>query len=307
MKTKIDIIAGFLGAGKTTFIKKIVTQLYNNEKVVVLENEFGKINIDGDTLKNSGVTVKEIRAGCICCTSASDFLSSISEIIEEFNPKRIIIEPTGVAKLSELLMACKNIANNDLFVINNIISILDVSKFEFRKSCSKIFIDDQIRYSKTIVFSKNQNIPRSKLEEIYLYIKTINENVKIADFNWDYVNGEELIYAIENNEMSTSYIDTIKKDKNKINMSAFSSIEFEPTNNFHIQDIETILKCVKNEEVYGTILRGKGILKNNNKEKFKFDYVQGDLNFKPYFGKEDEVICIIGLNLDRNKIFRLLS
>lgn len=307
MKTKVDIIAGFLGAGKTTFIKKMVTQLYNNEKVVVLENEFGKINIDGDTLKNSGITVKEIRAGCICCTSSSDFVSSISEIIEELNPERIIIEPTGVAKLSELLMACKNIANNDLFVINNIISILDASKFEFRKSCSKIFIDDQIKYSKTIVFSKNKNIPISKLEEIYLYIKTINENVKIADFNWDYVNGEELIYSIENNEMSTSYIDGIEKDKNKINMSAFSSIEFEPTNNFDIKDIEPILECIKNEDVYGTILRGKGILKNNNKDKYKFDYVQGDLNFTPYFGNEGEVICIIGLNLDRNKIFRLLS
>lgn len=306
MKTKIDIIAGFLGAGKTTFIKKVVTQLYNNEKVVVLENEFGKINIDGDTLKNSGVTVKEIRAGCICCTSASDFVSSISEIIEEFNPERIIIEPTGVAKLSELLMACKNIANNDLFVINNIISILDVSKFEFRKSCSKIFIDDQIKYSKTIIFSKNQNIHISKLEEVYLYIKSINKNVKIADFNWDYVDGEELIYAMENNEMSISYIYGIEQDNNKINMSAFSSIEFEPTNNFDIQDIECILECIKNEDVYGTILRGKGILKNN-KDKYKFDYVQGDLNFKPYFGKEREVICIIGLNLDRNKIFRLLS
>ena len=108
MKVKLDIVSGFLGAGKTTLIKKLVTEGYRDEKIVVSENEFGKVGIDTDILKNTGVEVEEITAGCICCSSSGDFLSSIEDIINKFNPDRIIVEPTGVAKLSEILRACKD-------------------------------------------------------------------------------------------------------------------------------------------------------------------------------------------------------
>ena len=126
MKIKLDIVSGFLGAGKTTLIKKLVTEGYKDEKIVVLENEFGKVGIDTDILKNTGVEVEEITAGCICCSSSGDFLSSMEDIINKFSPNRIIVEPTGVAKLSEILRACNDFKFKGLFEVNNIISVLSV-------------------------------------------------------------------------------------------------------------------------------------------------------------------------------------
>ena len=181
MKIKLDIVSGFLGAGKTTLIKKLVTEGYKDEKIVVLENEFGKVGIDTDILKNTGVEVEEITAGCICCSSSGDFLSSMEDIITKFSPNRIIVEPTGVAKLSEILRACNDFKFKGLFEVNNIISVLDVKRFDFVSSYSKVFVDDQIAVSKTIVLSKNIGASIKHIEDIYSYIKNININANIIN------------------------------------------------------------------------------------------------------------------------------
>ena len=198
MKIKLDIVSGFLGAGKTTLIKKLVTEGYKDEKIVVLENEFGKVGIDTDILKNTGVEVEEITAGCICCSSSGDFLSSMKDIINKFSPDRIIVEPTGVAKLSEILRSCNDFKFKGLFEVNNIISVLDVKRFDFVSSYSKVFVDDQIAVSKTIVLSKNIGASIKHIEDIYSYIKNININVNIINEDIYNISGQELINAIEN-------------------------------------------------------------------------------------------------------------
>lgn len=309
-KVKLDIVSGFLGAGKTTLIKKLVSDCFKDEKIVVLENEFGKISIDGDILKNTGVTVEEITAGCICCSSSGDFLSSISDLISAYNPHRIIVEPTGVAKLSEILSLCNQIKYRDLFEINNIISVVDVKRFDFITSYSKGFVDDQIRASKTIVLSKNENLDNSSLEEIYSYIKDINLNVNIVNKNIKEISGSELLEAIRVKIDDYDYnIDTVLEKINNLNLEHihyhFSTVEFKLDKKIDYEDICLLFDLLEDEKTYGKIVRGKGILQDTQDKYYKFDYVEKRIDKEDYYKSEFKMICIIGYNLNKTNILRL--
>ena len=245
MKIKLDIVSGFLGAGKTTLIKKLVTEGYKDEKIVVLENEFGKVGIDTDILKNTGVEVEEITAGCICCSSSGDFLSSMEDIITKFSPNRIIVEPTGVAKLSEILRACNDFKFKGLFEVNNIISVLDVKRFDFVASYSKVFVDDQIAVSKTIVLSKNIGVDIKHIEDIYSYIKNININANIINEDIYNISGQELVNAIENEIEEYDMLKLLNKlDKTAEtrNPYHFATLEFKTHKLIDYENIELIFK-----------------------------------------------------------------
>ena len=284
MKIKLDIVSGFLGAGKTTLIKKLVTEGYKDEKIVVLENEFGKVGIDTDILKNTGVEVEEITAGCICCSSSGDFLSSMEDIINKFSPNRIIVEPTGVAKLSEILRACNDFKFKGLFEVNNIISVLDVKRFDFVASYSKVFVDDQIAVSKTIVLSKNIGASIKHIEDIYSYIKNININANIINEDIYNISGQELVNAIEN--------EIEEYDMHK-------PIDYE--------NIELIFKCFEDEDTYGKVVRGKGILQNSEQNWYKFDYVENEIQEENYYKEDIGAICIIGYKLNKKNILNLFD
>lgn len=310
MKTKVDIVSGFLGSGKTTLIKKLVTEEYKGENIVVVENELGKVNIDGGVLKSTGIVVEEITAGCICCSLTEDFISSIMKVKERFNADRIIIEPTGVAKLSEILNICKDKKYEDLIEINNVVTVVDVKRFELSISYSKEFIDDQIRITKSIILSKTSGIEDTIIQDVVNYIKKINNTVNIVNLQWEKATAKEII-----NDMENRY--EIVNDRSKLgkivggrihpsnSSHKFDTWEFETNKNFNPERIENIFRMLKNESEYGNIIRGKGILKDTEDQWFKFDFVPGDITFDEYTTEGNGSICIIGLNLNKNNILKL--
>jgi G3E family GTPase len=313
MRVKVDIISGFLGAGKTTLIKKLILEEYTNEKVVVIENEFGKVNIDGEVLKNSGIIVQEITAGCICCSHEGDLIESIEEVVEKFNPDRIIVEPTGVARLSEVLASCRDSKYSELIEVNCVITVVDVKRFRLSVSYSKEFIDNQIKATKSILFSKTTGVKDEAVQEVIDYIRKINPHANIVNVDWNQVSAREIINAVEK---KASLIEDKKRSLGKIvsgrihqsNLEhQFSTWEFESNSSFSCEKIKNIFHILSNELEYGNIIRGKGILKNAGGKSLKFDFVSGDLTFEEYDFQDTGKVCVIGTNLEKDKIMELFG
>lgn len=193
---KVDIISGFLGAGKTTIIKKLFESVLKNEKVVLIENEFGEIGIDSSFLNNSGIEIKEINAGCICCSLVGDFTSSIKELVDKYHPERIIIEPSGVGKLSEIITAVKKVDSIDL-ALNIIATIVDGPKSKmYLKNFGEFFID-QVENAQTIIISKTEKMSEHQLEETVHTIKHLNHNSNIISTSIQEFNSQELLNFLE--------------------------------------------------------------------------------------------------------------
>ena len=195
---KIDIISGFLGAGKTTLIKKIFKSSLKNEKVVLIENEFGEIGIDGSFLKESGVEIKEINSGCICCSLVGDFASSMKEVIETYHPDRIIVEPSGVGKLSDIINAVKTVEED--LELNILCTVVDGKKAKMQIRNFGEFLKDQIGFAKTIVVTKVDLIDETKLQENVDIIKKINNKANVITTKIDEINEDDLLNLLENND-----------------------------------------------------------------------------------------------------------
>lgn len=310
MKIKVDIVSGFLGAGKTTLIKKLVTEGYIGQNIVVLENEFGKVNIDGRVLKKTGIIVEEITAGCICCSLTEDFISSINKVREMFNPDRIIIEPTGVAKLSEILNICGGNKYKEFIEIDNVVTVVDVKRFELSISYSKEFIDNQIRTTKSIVLSKTAGVEAAIIQDIINYIKKINNTANIVNLQWEKVTAKQIINAMKNRDETVSRQNKLGKIVGgrlyRANSSyKFDTWEFQTNKSFKRERIESIFLMLKNKSWYGDIIRAKGILQEKEGQWFRFDFVPGDITFEEYSEGDIGSICIIGLNLNKNNISKL--
>ncbi len=195
---KIDIISGFLGAGKTTLIKKLFKSSLKNEKVVLIENEFGEIGIDGSFLKESEVEIKEINSGCICCSLVGDFASSMKEVIDTYHPDRIIVEPSGVGKLSDIINAVKNVEED--LELNILCTVVDGKKAKMQIRNFGEFLKDQIGFAKTIVVTKVDLIDETKLQENVNIIKEINNFANVITTKIDEINEDELLRLLENSD-----------------------------------------------------------------------------------------------------------
>ena len=195
---KIDIISGFLGAGKTTLIKKLFKSSLKNEKVVLIENEFGEIGIDGSFLKESGVEIKEINSGCICCSLVGDFASSMKEVIDTYHPDRIIVEPSGVGKLSDIINAVKNVEED--LELNILCTVVDGKKAKMQIRNFGEFLKDQIGFAKTIVVTKVDLIDETKLQENVNIIKEVNNFANVITTKIDEINEDELLRLLENSD-----------------------------------------------------------------------------------------------------------
>ncbi len=195
---KVSIFSGFLGAGKTTLIKKLLKESFNGEKVVLIENEFGEVGIDGGFLKDSGIQVTEMNSGCICCTLAGDFTKSLSEVIEKFNPNRVIIEPTGVGRLSDVISAVQKTSEVHNIEFNGFITVADANKYKMFMKAFGEFYNNQIEYADAIVLSRTQNAPQKKLLDCVEAIKSINDKAVIITTPWDELDGNTIMNAIEN-------------------------------------------------------------------------------------------------------------
>ena len=194
---KIDIISGFLGAGKTTLIKKLLSEALKGQQVVLIENEFGEIGIDGGFLKDAGVNITEMNSGCICCSLVGDFGTALKDVITKFNPDRIIIEPSGVGKLSDVIKAVQGVAEEAPIELNSLVTVADANKCKMYMKNFGEFYNNQVESAHTIVLSRTQNMKQDKLEACVAMIREHNKDAAVITTPWDELTGEQLLAAME--------------------------------------------------------------------------------------------------------------
>ena len=196
--TKVDIISGFLGAGKTTLISKLLKEALPDEQVVLIENEFGEIGIDGGFLKDSGVEIREMNSGCICCSLVGDFGTSLKEVVDKYHPDRIIIEPSGVGKLSDVIKAVKDLHIENEIRLNSASTVADASKVKMYMKNFGEFFNNQIEHAGTIILSRTQNVSEDKLKKAIERIRSLNADAHIITTPWDSLDGKQILAAMEN-------------------------------------------------------------------------------------------------------------
>ena len=194
--TNIDIFSGFLGAGKTTLIKKLIKESFAGQKVVLIENEFGEIGIDGGFLKESGIQINELNAGCICCSLVGDFRAALQQVVEQYHPDRIVIEPSGVGKLSDVTRAVEGVAEHLDVKLNSFVTVADVNKVKMYMKNFGEFYDDQISHASCIILSRTQNATEEKIAAAVAMLREKNPTATIVTTAWDALTGEQILKAM---------------------------------------------------------------------------------------------------------------
>ncbi len=194
--TKIDIFSGFLGAGKTTLIKKLINEAYKGEKLVLIENEFGEIGIDGGFLKDAGIEITEMNSGCICCSLVGDFGEALKKVLAQYSPDRILIEPSGVGKLSDVIRAVQNIGSEDI-VLNGFTTVVDANKCKMYMKNFGEFFNDQIEHASSIILSHTDNISEEKLKKAVELLREHNADATVITTPWGDISGAAILEAME--------------------------------------------------------------------------------------------------------------
>ena len=197
--TKVDIFSGFLGAGKTTLIKKLINEAYKGEQVVLIENEFGEIGIDGGFLKDSGIQINEMNSGCICCSLVGDFGDALKKVLNEFNPDRIIIEPSGVGKLSDIISAVENL-DLDNVKLNGFTTVVDAKKAKIYMKNFGEFYNNQVEHASSIILSHTKDMDEDKLKNVVNLLREKNKHAVIVTTDWDSIDGKKILDAMENKD-----------------------------------------------------------------------------------------------------------
>ena len=211
--TKIDIVSGFLGAGKTTLIKKRVKEAYQGEKLVLIENEFGEISIDGGFLKDAGIQISEMSSGCICCSLVGDFGKALREVKEQFQPDRILIEPSGVGKLSDVIVAVENtVADIPDMRLNSFVTVADAGKVKVYMKNFGEFYNNQIESAGTIILSRTQKLTQEKLEAAVALLREKNPTAAILTTPWDQLNGQAILAAVEKVSLADELLEKMRAE-----------------------------------------------------------------------------------------------
>ena len=284
--TKIDIVSGFLGAGKTTLIKKMVKEAYQGEKLVLIENEFGEISIDGGFLKDAGIQISEMSSGCICCSLVGDFGKALREVKEQFQPDRILIEPSGVGKLSDVIVAVENtVADIPDMKLNSFVTVADAGKVKVYMKNFGEFYNNQIESAGTIILSRTQKLTQEKLEAAAALLREKNPTAAILTTPWDQLDGQAILAAVEKVSLADELLEKMRAeheaeeaehhhhhhDHDEHDEDAhehhhhhhadevFTSWGAETPKQFTQADIDRILTALDSGD-YGAILRAKGIV-----------------------------------------------
>ena len=323
---KIDIISGFLGAGKTTLIKKLIAEAFEGEKLVLIENEFGEIGIDGGFLKEAGIQITEMNSGCICCSLVGDFGEALKEVLTKYSPDRVIIEPSGVGKLSDVVKAVKNIG--DEVQINSTATVVDASKCKMYMKNYGEFYNTQIEYAGTVILSRTQNVSADKLDACLKMIREKNEEASIITTPWDDIQGKNIVEAMEKvNSLEKELLEEHEHHHDHDGEcgcgcghdhhhhheghhhadDVFSSWGTETPNKYDKAALEGILKKLAETEEYGKILRSKGMLPCTDGTWMYFDLVPGEYEIRD--GKADFTgrICVIGAELKEDALKTLFE
>lgn len=344
--TKVDIISGFLGAGKTTLIKKLLQEAFKGEQVVLIENEFGEIGIDGGFLKEAGIEIREMNSGCICCSLVGDFGTSLKEVIDKYHPDRIIIEPSGVGKLSDVIKAVKDLHIENEITLNSASTVVDALKCKVYMKNFGEFFDNQVEHAGTIILSRTQNQTEDKMAEVMALLREKNHEAHIITTPWDDLEGTQILAAMEN--AVNLELDMIKEHEEHEHHhhhedgeccccghhhdhdhehhhdhdhdhdhehhhhhhhadEVFTSWGRETANKYDKSELESILNKLANTEDFGKILRAKGMLPSRDGSWMYFDMVPGEFEIRE--GKPDFTgrICVIGAELKEADIEALFS
>ena len=321
--TKIDVFSGFLGAGKTTLIKKLIKEAYKGENLVLIENEFGEIGIDGGFLKEAGIEIREMNSGCICCSLVGDFDASLKEVLKRFNPDRILIEPSGVGKLSDVIKAVSGVLSEDV-VLNSATAVVDAVKCKmYMKNFGEFFLN-QIENADCIVLSRTDLADAEKIKTATDLIREKNTKATLITTPIEKLDGADILNAMEQSETIESIKDELEHhhhhkhhDEHDENCTCgchdhhhhadevFSSWGRETTRQYTKDEIEAILNAMDDGE-YGSILRAKGYVQAEE-EWIYFDYVPEQADIRLGSPAVTGRICVIGADLDENSLQSLFG
>ncbi len=331
--TKIDIVSGFLGAGKTTLIKKLLAEAFQGEKLVLIENEFGEISIDGGFLKDSGVQISEMSSGCICCSLVGDFGKALKDVQAQFHPDRILIEPSGVGKLSDVIVAVQNtVADIPDMKLNSFVTVADATKVKVYMKNFGEFYNNQIESAGAIILSRTQKLAQEKLEAAAAMLREKNPDAAILTTPWDQLDGNVILSAMEKVSLADELLAKMRAEHEAEEAEhehhhhdhecddpdcschhhhhhadeVFTSWGKETPKAFSQADIARILTALDTGD-YGKILRAKGIVSGSDGAWVEFDYVPEEHDIRP--GKPDYTgrLCVIGSELKEDKLAELFG
>ncbi|HDK7137141.1 TPA: GTP-binding protein [Clostridium botulinum] len=299
---KVNLISGFLGAGKTTLIKKILGNV-KEEKVIIIENEFGEVAIDGDLIKKEGFDVFELRSGCICCMMKQDFEDSLQKVIEEYKPDRIIIEPTGISSLSQLLDILEKDNFKDKININRVITVVDSTSYLEEKDAFGEFYMDQVENAEILIVSKTQIVDKSTLKEVKESLREFNKKAHIITLPFEEFNKEYIL-----NFLDEDLLKDMEREPVEVVISTedgFESLGVKTNKIFKIKEINEIISKLFTGK-YGNVIRIKGFLKGKE-EIIQINCTKKVHNIETVKGREELKICIIGQGLCKNEIKSLFK
>ena len=330
--TVIDVYSGFLGAGKTTLIKKMIQEAYCGQQLVLIENEFGEIGIDGGFLQDAGINITEMNSGCICCSLVGDFGKALVEVIDRYHPDRIVIEPSGVGKLSDVLEAVRKVITDDV-VLGSTVAVADAGKVKVYMKNFGEFYNDQIETASTIILSRTDAIPQTKLDAAVALLREHNAKAALITTPWNELTGEQIMNAMEGKDTAAKDLADHEHHHHHDHEEGhccghhgehhhhhdheeghcccghhhgehhhhadevFTSWGVETARKFTAKDIEIALRKL-DTGAYGMILRAKGIVACAEGGWLHFDYVPGEAEIRMGSAGVIGKLCVIGSNLD---------
>lgn len=333
--TKVDVISGFLGAGKTTFIKELINKVFVGEKLVLIENEFGEIGIDGGFLKDAGIEITEMNSGCICCTLVGDFSKALQKVLEEYHPDRVIIEPSGVGKLSDIVKAIEDVKRDADIEISGRITVVDGKKAKMYLKNFGEFFQDQVAHASTIVISRTQSMSPEKIEECVHMLREENKEAAIISTPWEELGKDAIIRALEHGAQIEDLLEEHHHHEHEHDHDhdhccghdhhhdhehdhchghdhhhhhadeVFTSWGRETAHRYTEEELDFLLKALSETEGYGIILRSKGIIGMADGSWKQFDLVPEEYEVRE--GQPDYTgrICVIGTDLKEEELEKL--
>ena len=319
---KIDIISGFLGAGKTTLIKKLRKEAFEGEQVVLIENEFGEIGIDGGFLKDAGIEIREMNSGCICCSLVGDFGASLKEVVEKYHPDRILIEPSGVGKLSDVIKAVQGVEEDVDIQLNSYTTVVDAKKCKMYMRNFGEFFDNQVQYAGAIIMSRTDIVDEKKAMESMELLRSINEKAAIITTPIEKLDGKKILEVMEH---PVSLADELLKEEHEHHHhhdgecgcghdhhhhhadEVFSSWGKETPHKYSEEQLREILTRLSDYDECGIILRAKGILPCTDGTWLHFDMVPEE--FEVRHGEADYTgrLCVIGSHLNEEELAKVFG